>query len=281
MISPRDVAATLPELWSPRVLAGVDDAHVKVARLLGPGAWYCHEQEDVMFLVLAGRLRIEMDSGTVELAEGQLFVVPKGERHHPVAERECLLLLVDRMSTGQGGDPATAGHSIVEQARGSGARAVVASIQIEFRRYKSYAERTFDQLSAEQLNHVPGPEGNSVATLVWHISGNLRSRFTDFLTTDGEKPWRQRDTEFEERHVGPEQLRQKWAAGWAVLFATLEELSDDDLGRRVSIRGEDLAVHAALHLSLAHTSSHVGQIVMLGKTLLGTAWRTLTIPRPR
>jgi hypothetical protein len=160
-------------------------------------------------------------------------------------------------------------------------RELIGSIEQEYRRYKGYAESTFDQLSDEQLAHVRGAEGNSVAILVWHIAGNLKSRFTDFLTSDGEKPWRQRESEFEERQVSHAQLRQKWDEGWGVLLGTLGQLSDADLGKRVLIRGESLAVHEALHRSLAHTSSHVGQIILLGKTLRGTEWRPLTIPRSK
>jgi len=158
-------------------------------------------------------------------------------------------------------------------------RELIESIEREYLRYKGYAEGTFDQLSDDQLEIVPAAEGNSVAILVWHIAGNLKSRFTDFLTTDGEKPWRQRDSEFEERQVSQQQLRQKWSEGWTVLLDTLAQLSDADLGKKIAIRGESLAVHEALHRSLAHTASHVGQIVLLGKNLRGAEWRSLTIPR--
>jgi hypothetical protein len=158
-------------------------------------------------------------------------------------------------------------------------RDLIGSIEREYRRYKGYAEATFDQLPDDELAHIPAAEGNSVAILVWHIAGNLRSRFTDFLTADGEKPLRQRESEFDERLVSQDQLRQKWNDGWAVLFDTLSQLSDADLGKKIVIRGESLAVHEALHRSLAHTSSHVGQIILLGKTLRGAAWRSLTIPR--
>lgn len=158
-------------------------------------------------------------------------------------------------------------------------RELIGSIEQEYRRYRGYAERTFEQLSDDQLAQVAAAEGNSVAILVWHVSGNLQSRFTDFLTSDGEKPWRERESEFEERHVSRDQLLQKWNEGWAVLLAALSQLSDADLGKRVTIRGESLAVHEALLRSLAHASSHVGQIVLLGKTLRGGEWRTLTIPR--
>ncbi len=160
-------------------------------------------------------------------------------------------------------------------------REIVESVEKEYRRYKALAERTFEQLTAEQLTEVPAVESNSVAVIAWHVSGNLNSRFTDFLTTDGEKPWRDRESEFDSRQVGPDELRRKWEGGWSVLFAALDGLSDSDLGKRVTIRGESLTVHAALHRSLAHTANHVGQIVLLGKMLRGAEWRSLSIPRQR
>jgi hypothetical protein len=158
-------------------------------------------------------------------------------------------------------------------------RDILASIEREYGRYKRLGEGTFEQLTADQLAHVAAAEANSVVTLVWHISGNLKSRFTEFLTSDGEKSWRQRESEFDLRQVSHAELRRKWEEGWTVLFGTLGQLSDADLGRRVTIRGESLAVHEALHRSLAHTSSHVGQIVFLGKLLRGGEWRSLSIPR--
>jgi len=160
-------------------------------------------------------------------------------------------------------------------------RDILESLEREYRRYKGLAESTFDQLAADQLAHVAGAEGNSIITIVWHISGNLRSRFTDFLTTDGEKPWRQRETEFDQRAVTPAELREKWEGGWSVLFAALRSLADADLGATVTIRGEAMPVRDALHRSLAHTSYHIGQIVFLGKSLRGEEWRSLTIPRQR
>jgi len=98
-ISPKDVAATSPEYWSPRVVAEVDDAYVKVAKVHGSLAWHSHDAEDELFLVLKGRLPIEMEQDAVELGEGELFVVPKGVRHNPVAERECHVLLIERKTT--------------------------------------------------------------------------------------------------------------------------------------------------------------------------------------
>ena len=106
-ISPRDLAASLTEFWSPRVIAEVDDAYIKVAKVKGSLAWHSHEQEDELFLVLGGRLRIELEGRAVELGEGELFVVPKGVRHNPVAEEECLLMLVERRSTLHTGDTVT------------------------------------------------------------------------------------------------------------------------------------------------------------------------------
>jgi mannose-6-phosphate isomerase-like protein (cupin superfamily) len=105
--SPRKVAASLSEMWSPRVIAEVDDAYIKVAKVHGSLAWHSHENEDELFLVLKGQLRIEMESGSVELNEGEMFVVPKGVRHNPVAEQECHLMLIERKTTLHTGDIVT------------------------------------------------------------------------------------------------------------------------------------------------------------------------------
>jgi len=117
-ISPAAVAATLTEFWSPRVVAEVDDAYVKVARVQGTLAWHSHDAEDELFLVLKGRLRIEMEAGDVELGPGELFVVPKGVRHNPVADQECHLMLIERKSTKHTGDVVTEKtRSLAEQLR--------------------------------------------------------------------------------------------------------------------------------------------------------------------
>ena len=102
--SPRQIAASLTELWSPRVVAEVDDAYVKVAKVSGSLAWHSHENEDELFLILEGHLRIEMEDGNVELGEGEMYVVPKGVRHNPVAEQECLVMLIERKATLHTGD---------------------------------------------------------------------------------------------------------------------------------------------------------------------------------
>lgn len=116
--TPAQVAASLGELWSPRVVAEVDDAYVKVAKVHGSLAWHSHDDEDELFFVLKGRLRIEMESGTVELGEGDMYVVPKGVRHNPVAESECHLMLIERKSTLHTGNVVTEKtRSIAEQLR--------------------------------------------------------------------------------------------------------------------------------------------------------------------
>ena len=118
VVSPKQIAASLTELWSPRIVAEVDDAYIKVARVQGSLAWHSHESEDELFLILKGHLRIEMEDSTVELGEGEMFVVPKGARHNPVAEQECHLMLIERKSTLHTGDAVTARtRSVAEQLR--------------------------------------------------------------------------------------------------------------------------------------------------------------------
>jgi mannose-6-phosphate isomerase-like protein (cupin superfamily) len=116
VISPADIASSLEQFWSPRIVAEVDDSYVKVARVSGTLTWHSHDSEDELFLVLKGRLRIEMEDRAVTLGAGELFVVPKGVRHNPVAEEECHLLLFERKSTAHTGDVVTAGtRTIAEQ----------------------------------------------------------------------------------------------------------------------------------------------------------------------
>jgi len=117
-ISPASVAASLTELWSPRVIAEVDDSYIKVAKVQGTFGWHAHTDEDELFLILKGRLRIEMEQGPVELGPGEIFVVPKGTRHNPVAEEECHLMLIERKSTLHTGDTVTdKTRSLAEQLR--------------------------------------------------------------------------------------------------------------------------------------------------------------------
>jgi uncharacterized damage-inducible protein DinB len=156
---------------------------------------------------------------------------------------------------------------------------IIDSIRGEFVRYKALAEAAIAQTDDADLSKDPAEDGNSIATVCWHVAGNLESRFTDFLTTDGEKPWRQRDDEFLQRQVPRAELLIRWEAGWSVLLATLSRLDDTHLTRTITIRGQALRVDEALHRSLAHTAYHCGQIVLLAKNSRGTAWRSLSIPR--
>src|SRR6185436_21143865 len=146
---------------------------------------------------------------------------------------------------------------------------VIESIRDEFLRYKMLAEAAIGQLSDQELSQDQTSGANSIAVICWHISGNLSSRFTDFLTSDGEKPWRHRDEEFESRAVSRVELVEKWERGWAVLFGTLADLTDDQLNQTVTIRREPFLVHQALLRLLAHASYHVGQIVYIAKSLRG------------
>lgn len=156
---------------------------------------------------------------------------------------------------------------------------IIESLRKEFQRYKSLAEGAIAQVSdAELCAPDAHAGGNSVAVICWHVAGNLRSRFTDFLTTDGEKPWRKRDEEFEPRLVTREALLANWETGWRVLFDTLASLDESRLHDTVKIRGEAVPVHGALHRALAHVAYHVGQIVYIGKVLRGKEWNYLSIP---
>ncbi|MCZ0935419.1 MAG: DUF1572 family protein [Gemmatimonadetes bacterium] len=156
-------------------------------------------------------------------------------------------------------------------------RTVLALIEAEYQRYKILGERAFGQLDAEHL--VAGSEhAISIATIVWHVAGNLESRFTDFLTTDGEKPWRDRESEFEPREVSPDDVAAKWDRGWGVLFDTLSQLTDDDLTSEVTVRRVPHRVDEALLRSLAHAAYHVGQVVYLAKSFRGGDWDYLSIP---
>ena len=157
-------------------------------------------------------------------------------------------------------------------------RDLIESMSGEYRRYRALAEAAFEQLADPELS-LPGANGgNSMAALVWHVAGNLESRFTDFRTSDGEKPWRDRDDEFVLRTVTRQDVMQKWSSGWQALDAALAGLTDADLSKDVTIRRQTLRVHEALHRSLAHTAYHVGQMIYLAKGFRGDAWRCLSIP---
>jgi len=152
----------------------------------------------------------------------------------------------------------------------------------QFRKMKKLAEDAVAQVQDEELVQRLDPESNSIALIMRHMAGNLRSRFTDFLTTDGEKPNRNRDGEFEEfREMTRRNVVDDWESGWRVLFGALDTLTPGDLLRDVFIRGERHSVMQALDRQLTHHSYHVGQIVFLAKHLRSAEWRTLSIPRKR
>ena len=148
-----------------------------------------------------------------------------------------------------------------------------------FRQYKRLAEGAMEQVTDEQLQATLDPETNSIAMIVKHLSGNMRSRWTDFLTTDGEKPDRDRDREFVDPPANRKALMDAWADGWARLFSALEPLSDSDLARTITIRGEAHSVMQAINRQVAHYSLHVGQIVMLAKHFAHDRWQPLTVPK--
>jgi len=148
-----------------------------------------------------------------------------------------------------------------------------------FRYYKRLAERAMEQVSDEQLFETLDPEANSIAIIVKHMAGNMRSRWTDFLTSDGEKPTRNRDSEFVAPAATRAHLLAEWETGWACLFAALEPLTGADLARTVTIRGEAHSVVQAINRQLAHYPHHVGQVVLLAKHFAGDHWKSLSVPR--
>lgn len=159
------------------------------------------------------------------------------------------------------------------------ARRIVADAAAEFRRYKSLADRAIAQVDDDKLRRPLDLNTNSIAVIMKHVSGNLLSRWTDFLTTDGEKPWRDRDGEFIDDFPSRAAAVDAWERGWRCLFASLTALSPSDLNTTVFIRGEAHSVTLAIERSLAHVAYHVGQIVLLARVLAGDRWETLTIPR--
>ncbi len=155
---------------------------------------------------------------------------------------------------------------------------MIADFAKEYSTYRQIGERAITQVPDAALNRITAKDGNSIAMIVRHMSGNLVSRFTDFLTTDGEKPSRDRDSEFVEHQYSRAEVNEMWTTGWRAAETTLSELSDADLARVVTIRQQPLTVHAALCRSLAHASYHVGQIVLLART--GTdEWKWISIPK--
>jgi hypothetical protein len=155
----------------------------------------------------------------------------------------------------------------------------VTSTRKLFQYYKGLGEKTFDQMDDTQINWRPNEESNSIALIVHHLSGNMLSRFTDFLTSDGEKSWRNREAEFEVGYATKTEMLDAWNKGWSAVFEAIDSLKADDLERIIYIRNEGQTVMEALQRQLAHYPHHVGQIVFIGKMLKGSAWQSLSIPK--
>ncbi len=156
---------------------------------------------------------------------------------------------------------------------------VLDSAVVAFRSNKGWADKAIAQLPDEKLHIALDANTNSVAVIMKHVAGNLVSRWTDFLTTDGEKPWRKRDDEFVDSFTTRSELIDYWNRGWDRLFETLGSLAPSDVAKTVVIRGEPHSVPLAIHRSLAHCGYHVGQIILIARILAGDHWQTITIPR--
>lgn len=145
--------------------------------------------------------------------------------------------------------------------------------------YKSLGERSFSALNDEELHLIPADDSNSIPIIVKHLWGNMLSRWTNFLTEDGEKDWRDREGEFETTIKTREEMMEKWEEGWTVFFGAIEGLSEEDLEKTVYIRNEGHTAMEAIHRQIAHYSYHIGQIVYLAKLIKGSDWVSLSIPK--
>ncbi len=157
----------------------------------------------------------------------------------------------------------------------------LSGVKKTFHSYKSLGEKAIEQLDAEKLFFSHNEETNSIAIIIQHMSGNMLSRWTDFLTTDGEKQWRNRDSEFETITNNKKQLMEVWEKGWKCLFNALDELKAEQLLDKVFIRNEAHTVMEAINRQLAHYSYHIGQIVFYSKLLKQHNWQSLSIPKKR
>jgi hypothetical protein len=153
-----------------------------------------------------------------------------------------------------------------------------ATIQ-RFKAYKDLGDKTFDQLKEEDFFFQPSAESNSIAIIIKHIYGNAMSRWTNFLTEDGEKEWRKRDEEFEAMNATKQDLLSIWNIGWSKIFETLESLTEEDLTKTIHIRSEPIVAFDALLRQLAHYPYHIGQIVYIGKMIKNEGWHSLSIPK--
>lgn len=147
------------------------------------------------------------------------------------------------------------------------------------RYYKDLGDKTFEQLVEWDFHYQPNPESNSIAIIVQHIAGNMLSRWTNFLTEDGEKEWRNRDGEFDEQHKNREELIAYWEKGWECFLSSLASLKKKDLKKKVTIRGEKLTVVDAINRQLAHYPYHIGQIIYIAKAIKNVSWNNLSVPK--
>ena len=147
--------------------------------------------------------------------------------------------------------------------------------------YKELGDKTLALLNNKDCHFTPNQESNSIAVIIQHVSGNMLSRWTDFLTTDGEKEWRNREEEFDIKERSKEQLTELWEKGWACCLDAIKNLTEEDLGKTIFIRGEGLIVLDAINRQLAHYPYHVGQIIYIAKMIKGDRWESLSIPRNR
>ncbi len=145
--------------------------------------------------------------------------------------------------------------------------------------YKELGDKTFAQLTDTDFHYRPNEASNSIAIIIQHMSGNMLSRWTDFLTSDGEKEGRNRDTEFEEQHLDKEQLIACWEKGWNCCLNAISSLTEEDLGKTIYIRSEGLPVMDAINRQLAHYPYHVGQIIYIGRMIKNEGWQNLSIPK--
>lgn len=155
----------------------------------------------------------------------------------------------------------------------------LSSVIARIRYYKKLADQSFQQLNDDDFHYRVADVDNSIAVIIQHISGNMLSRFTDFLTSDGEKEWRQRDWEFMEHKLSRNELMEHWEKGWSCFLGALESLNEQDLEKTITIRGDQLTVMDAIIRQLAHYPYHIGQIVFIARQITGEKWQPLSIPR--
>ena len=153
------------------------------------------------------------------------------------------------------------------------------SVVFEFRRYKTLGDKSFAQLEEDEILWRKGSDDNSISQIVKHLSGNMLSRWTNFLTEDGEKPWRNREQEFQQPYSSKQEMMVAWEKGWTCLFNALESISEQDYNRLLKIRNEEHTIIEAINRQLAHYANHIGQIVLLAKMIKGTSWQSPSIPK--